>query len=111
MGVPSIIGFGIDASDSIGTLYFVDELGIDTFKKMTKVQKEKTGNIFISENVSGYVPSTGAFSNQFIDGMKKFYELQSFLDVRLLRPGEDSFRVKEELLALTGTYRSFISLI
>jgi hypothetical protein len=35
--------------------------------------------------------------------MKKLYELQAFLDVRLLQPGEDSSSVREELLALTGT--------
>lgn len=59
--------------------------------------------MIINENVSGDVPSPGAFSNQFLEGMKKLYELQSFLDVRLLRPGEASSRVREELLVLTGT--------
>jgi hypothetical protein len=72
-------------------------------QKTNELQNEKTGNIVISENVCGDVPSARAFSNQFLEGMKKLYELQSFLDVRLLRPGEDSSRIREELLALTGT--------
>ena len=72
-------------------------------QKTSELQNKKTGNIVISENISGGVPSTGAFSNPVLEGMKKLYELQSFLDVRLLRPGEDSSRVREELLALTGT--------
>jgi hypothetical protein len=72
-------------------------------QKTSVLQKEKTGNAFISENVSGDMPSLGVFSNQFIEGMKKLYELQSFLDVRLLRSGEDSSRVREELLVMTGT--------
>ncbi|WP_213152052.1 hypothetical protein [Neochlamydia sp. AcF95] len=49
------------------------------------------------------MPSTGAFSNQFIEGMKQLYELQAFLDVRLLRPGEAPSMVRENLLVLTGT--------
>jgi hypothetical protein len=72
-------------------------------QKTNGLQKQKTGNAFTSENISGDVPSPGAFSNQFIEGMKKLYELQSFLDIRLLRQGEEPSRVREELLALTGT--------
>ncbi len=49
------------------------------------------------------VPKAGTFSNQFIEGMKQLYELQAFLDVRFLRPGEELSKVREELLALTGT--------
>lgn len=49
------------------------------------------------------MPNTGAFLNQFIEGMQQLYELQAFLDVRLLRPGEAPSRVKEDLLVLPGT--------
>jgi hypothetical protein len=64
---------------------------------------KKAEHLAISDKTFGNVPKAGAFSNQFLEGMKKLYELQSFLDVRLLRPGEDSSRVREELLVLTGT--------
>lgn len=52
-------------------------------QKTSELQKEKTGNISISENVSGDVPFTDLTSNQFIDGMKKIYELQSFINLDL----------------------------
>jgi len=76
-------------------------------KNQFSLQKElgnkKAERFTISDKTFGNVPKAGAFSNQFIEGMKKLYELQSFLDVRLLRPGEDSAKVREELLVLTGT--------
>jgi len=51
-------------------------------QKSNGLQKEKTGNIVISENVSGDVPSTGTFSNQFLEGMKQLYELEPFIKVK-----------------------------
>jgi hypothetical protein len=51
-------------------------------QKSNGLQNEKTGNIIISENVSGDVPSTGAFSNQFLEGMKQLYELEPFIKVK-----------------------------
>jgi hypothetical protein len=46
------------------------------------LQNEKTGNIVISENVSRDVPRIGAFSNQFLEGMKQLYELEPFIKVK-----------------------------
>ena len=41
--------------------------------------KKKTGNIIISENLSGDVPKADLTSNHFIEGMRKIYELQPFI--------------------------------
>jgi hypothetical protein len=51
-------------------------------QKFKGLRKEKTGDIVISENDSGDVPSTGAFSNQFLEGMKQLYELEPFIKVK-----------------------------
>ena len=69
-------------------------------QKTSGLQNEKTGNTFISENVSGDVPSTGAFSNQFLEGMKQIYRLEPLLEVRLLRSGEFQVAVREEIAAM-----------
>lgn len=52
------------------------------FYKKSALQKGKNGNAFISENVSGNVPSTGAFSNKFLEGMKQLYKLEPFIKVK-----------------------------
>jgi hypothetical protein len=39
--------------------------------------------MIISDNASGDVGSTGAFSNQFIDGMRLLYELEPLIKVKL----------------------------
>ncbi len=49
------------------------------FWKELKIKK--TRNIVISENVSGYMPFTDLTSNQFIDGMRKIFELESFIKI------------------------------
>ncbi len=46
------------------------------------LQNEKTGQILFEESLSGELPSTGAFSNQFLDGMKQLYELEPFIKVK-----------------------------
>lgn len=51
-------------------------------QKSNGLQKEKTGNIVISENVSGDVPFTDLTSNQFIEGMRKIYELEPFIKLQ-----------------------------
>ena len=51
-------------------------------QKTNWLQKEKTGNTSVSKNVSGDMPSTGAFSNQFLEGMKLLYELEPFIKVK-----------------------------
>lgn len=50
-------------------------------QKNKGVEKEKTGNIVISENVSGELPMTGQLSNHFIEGMRKIYELEPFINM------------------------------
>ena len=45
-------------------------------------QKEKTGQMLLFETLSGGLPSTGAFSNQFLEGMKQLYELEPFIKVK-----------------------------
>ena len=50
-------------------------------QKTNNLQKEKTGNIVISENVSGDVPFTDLTSNQFIEGMRKIFELEPFIKI------------------------------
>ncbi|MBX9743599.1 MAG: hypothetical protein K2X08_00110, partial [Chlamydiales bacterium] len=46
------------------------------------LQNEKAEDIAISENVSGDVARAGAFSNQFIEGMKQLYELEPLIKVK-----------------------------
>src|SRR5262245_53815343 len=48
-------------------------------QKTSELQNEKTGNAFISENVSGDVPTDGQLSNHIVEGMRKIYELESFI--------------------------------
>jgi hypothetical protein len=43
--------------------------------------KKKTENAVIFENASRDVPFTDLTSNQFIDGMRKIYELEPFISV------------------------------
>jgi hypothetical protein len=52
-------------------------------QKNCGLQKEKAGNTINFENVSGDVPFTDLTSNQFIDGMKKIFELQPFINCNL----------------------------
>lgn len=72
-------------------------------QKTKGLQNEKIGEVPNLRNVSGELPNTVAISNQFIKGMRQIYELQPFVDVRLIRLGETAESVREELLALTGT--------
>ena len=51
-------------------------------QKNKGLQNEKAEDIAISENVSGDVGSTGALSNQFIEGMKLLYELEPLIKVK-----------------------------
>jgi hypothetical protein len=46
------------------------------------------------------LPSTGAFSNQFLEGMKQIYKFEPLLEVRLLRSGEYQVAVREEIAAM-----------
>ena len=51
-------------------------------QKTNRLQNEKSEDIVISENVSADVGSSGAFSNQFIEGMKLLYELEPLIKVK-----------------------------
>lgn len=43
---------------------------------------EKTGQILFEETLSGHVPFTDLTSNQFIEGMRKIFELEPFIKIR-----------------------------
>jgi|688.fasta_scaffold05921_5 hypothetical protein len=51
-------------------------------QKTRELQNEKTGNISEMIMFPANVPSTGAFSNQFLEGMKQLYELEPFIKVK-----------------------------
>jgi hypothetical protein len=51
-------------------------------QKNKGLENEKTGQKLFSETLSGEMPSTGAFSNQFLEGMKLLYELEPFIKVK-----------------------------
>jgi len=59
-------------------------------QKTNNFQKEKTGDIAISENVSGDVPMTGRLSNHIVEGMRKIYELERFIKLESSVTGERS---------------------
>jgi hypothetical protein len=54
------------------------------FHMVVKVDKREAKITFpFWESVRAYVqPSTGAFSNQFLEGMKQLYELEPFIKVK-----------------------------
>ena len=43
---------------------------------------KKAERLDISDKTFGNVPSTGAFSNQFLEGVKQLYELEPFIKVK-----------------------------
>ncbi|MGB7978782.1 MAG: hypothetical protein WCF19_06460 [Chlamydiales bacterium] len=51
-------------------------------QKTNALGNKKCGDTSVSENVPGDVPRTGAFSNQFLEGMKQLYELEPFIKVK-----------------------------
>jgi hypothetical protein len=65
-------------------------------QKSNRLQKEKTGKTFISENISGYLPFTDLTSNQFIDGMRKIYELESFIKIYSMKADRVSDKFTQE---------------
>jgi len=46
------------------------------------LENEKAEDMIISDNVSGDVARAGAFSNQFIKGMKLLYELEPLIKIK-----------------------------
>ena len=48
-------------------------------QKTSELKNEKTGNMLISENVSGDVPMAGQLSNHIVEGMRKINELEPFM--------------------------------
>lgn len=51
-------------------------------QKNNGLENEKIGQILFEEGLSGELPSPGAFSNQFLEGMKQLYELEPFIKVK-----------------------------
>lgn len=66
-------------------------------QKANHLESKKCGDTLISENVSGDVLGAGAFSNQFLEGMKQLYELEPFIKVKpyLTNQWEKSGRVSK----------------
>ena len=61
-------------------------IGLNGVKKMRGIRFfEKS-----STPLAVWLPSTGTFSNQFLEGMKQIYELEPFIDVRMIKPGESA---------------------
>jgi hypothetical protein len=50
-------------------------------QKNNGLQNEKTGQILFEESLSGELPFTDLTSNQFIDGMRKIFELEHFINI------------------------------
>jgi len=57
-------------------------LALKSYQKKGELEKKEGGNTPISGNASADVPSTGAFSNQFLEGMKQLYELEPLIKVK-----------------------------
>jgi hypothetical protein len=51
------------------------------FQKTNRHKTKKTGNAFISENVSGNVSFIDLTSNHFIDGIRKIFDLEPFIKI------------------------------
>lgn len=66
-------------------------------QKTNRLQKEKTGNIVISENVSGDMPFTDLTSNQFIDGMRKIYDLEPFIKIHSISANRADEKFTQEV--------------
>ena len=52
--------------------------------------KERAGQVFRLEKMSGNVPFTDLTSNQFIDGMRKIYELEPFIKIHSISASRES---------------------
>jgi hypothetical protein len=50
-------------------------------QKNKGLENEKTGQILFEESLSGELPFTDLTSNQFIDGMRKIFELEPFIKI------------------------------
>ncbi|MCH9625766.1 MAG: hypothetical protein S4CHLAM123_09450 [Chlamydiales bacterium] len=44
------------------------------------------------------IPNSGAFSIQFIEGMKQIFKLAPLLEVQLIRPGESQKAIRDETI-------------
>ena len=45
------------------------------------LENEKTGQVLFEESLSGELPFTDLTSNQFIEGMRKIFELEPFIKI------------------------------
>ncbi len=57
---------------------------------------KKNGNMVISENVSGNMPFTDLTSNQFIDGMRKIFELEPFIKIHSMNANREEEKFTQE---------------
>lgn len=65
-------------------------------QKNKVLENEKTGQRLFEETLSGGLPFTDLTSNQFVDGMRKIFELEPFIKIYSISGNRESEKLIQE---------------